>query len=126
MAHHIPPKEMEEYRRTARARWQAEQKRRDARRERAWQLARRAAELLKREYGVRRLVVFGSLTHEGRFSEWSDVDLAAWGLTSANWLRAMSAVNGLPEAREIELNLVDVECCSPELLTLIERDGVPL
>jgi len=44
------------YKRTALARWQAEEKRREARRERAWQLARQAAALLKNMYGVQRVV----------------------------------------------------------------------
>lgn len=115
---------MERYKRTARARRQLERKRREMRRERAWQLARRAAALLKEEYDVQRVVVFGSLTHPDRFTLWSDVDLAAWGLTSANWLRAMGAVRELSD--EIEVNLVDVACCSPELLMAIEREGVVL
>jgi predicted nucleotidyltransferase len=124
MALQIPPEQMELYKRTARARWQMERKRREMRRERAWQLARRAATLLKDEYGVQRVVVFGSLTHPDRFTRWSDVDLAAWGLTSTNWLRAIGAVRELSD--EVELNLVDVTCCSPELLAAIEREGVPL
>ena len=120
----IPVEQMEQYKRTARARWQAELRRRDARRERAWDLAHRAAALLRQEYGVQRVVVFGSLTQPDRFTQWSDVDLAAWGLTASNWLRAIGAVNSL--SGEVALNLVDVECCSPELLTAIEREGMPL
>jgi len=120
----MPAEQMERYKRTARARWQAERKRRDARRERAWQLARRAARLLKDKYVVQRVVVFGSLTHVDLFTLWSDVDLAAWGLTPANWLRAIGAVKSL--STEVELDLVDVTCCSPELLTAIEREGVLL
>ena len=124
MALHVSAEQMAQYKRTARARWQAEREQRDARRERAWQLARQAAELLKREYGVRRVMVFGSLTHSDGFTLWSDVDLAAWGLTPANWLKAIGAVHAL--SGEIELNVVDVECCSPQLLAAIEREGVSL
>jgi hypothetical protein len=40
----IPAEEMEQYRRTARARWQAEQAERLRRRDRAWEFARRAAD----------------------------------------------------------------------------------
>ena len=43
----IRAEQMERYRRTARARWQAERKRGEIRRERAGQLARQAATLLK-------------------------------------------------------------------------------
>ena len=68
------------------------------------------------------MAVFGSLTQPERFTQWSDVDLAAWGLTANNWLKAIDAVRGL--SAEIELNLVDVETCSPEVLATIEREGV--
>ena len=120
----IPAEEMAVYRRTARTRWEAEKKNREERRQLAWRLARRAATLLRQEYGVERVFVFGSLTHPERFTLWSDVDLAAWGLTSANWLQAMGAVRDL--SQEIELNLVDVAACSPELLSVIEREGATL
>lgn len=88
----------------------------------AWRLARLAAELLKTQYNVSQVAVFGSLTHHDRFTQWSDVDLAAWGLTAANWLKASAAVRAL--AKDIELNVVDVATCSPELLAAIERDGI--
>jgi predicted nucleotidyltransferase len=124
MERQIPAEQMERYKQTARQRWQAEKTQQAARRRRAWELAHQAAELLKAEYGVQQVVAFGSLTQPDRFTLRSDVDLAAWGLTSANWLRAMSAVRNL--STEIELNLVDVTCCSPELLAAIEREGVLL
>jgi predicted nucleotidyltransferase len=124
MALQISAQEMQEYKRTARQRWQAEQTQLARRRERAWELARQAAEMLKHDFAAARVVIFGSLIQEGRFTEWSDVDLAAWGLDSANWLKAIGAVQRLSD--EIELNLVDVASCSPELLAVIEREGKPL
>ncbi len=121
---HIPPEQMEIYKRTARARMQAEKAQCAERREQAWALAREAADLLQREFGVSRVTVFGSLVHEGRFTLYSDVDLAAWGLTSANWLRAMSAAHAL--SGDIDLNLVDISICSPELLETIIKEGILL
>lgn len=118
----IPADQLQRYRHTARLRWQAERRRLETRRAQAWQLARQAAALLRHAYGVERVAVFGSLTHPGRFTAQSDVDIAAWGLTSANWLRARAAVRDL--SSEIDLNLVDIATCSPELLSAIERDGV--
>jgi len=124
MTSQISAEQMKTYRRTARQRWQAEQAQLARRRERAWELARQAAEMLRRDFAAVRVVIFGSLVQEGRFTEWSDVDLAAWGLDSKNWLKAMGAVQRLSD--EIELNLVDVGSCSPELLAAIEREGEPL
>ena len=50
--------------------------------------------------------------------------LAAWGLTSVNWLRAMAAVRVLSD--EIDINLVDMARCSPELAASIEHGEVLL
>jgi predicted nucleotidyltransferase len=80
--------------------------------------------LLKEQFGAQRVAAFGSLTHAGRFTSHSDVDIAAWGLTSANWLAAGAAARNLSD--EIDINVVDVATCSRELLVAIERDGVPL
>ncbi|MFN8486550.1 MAG: nucleotidyltransferase domain-containing protein [Caldilineaceae bacterium] len=120
----IPNEQMEAYKRTAYRRWQAEQTQREQRRAKAWQLANVAAQLLKEQFAVQRVVVFGSLLQADRFHLRSDVDLAAWGLTAANWLKAMAAVHALSD--EIEFNLVDVGVCSSELLTVIEQEGMPL
>lgn len=114
--------DLERYRMSAQTRRRNEQSQREMRRQRAWQLARRAAELLKTQFGASQVAAFGSLTHPDRFTQWSDVDLAVWGLTSANWLKASAAVRTL--ADDIELNVVDVATCSPDLLAVIERDGV--
>ncbi len=124
MSLEITAPDLMRYRAAARERWQRERTQRAERQQRAWRLARQAADLLRTRYGVERVSVFGSLAHGERFSLWSDVDLAAWGLTATNWLAAGAAVRAL--ARDIELNLVDVSGCSPELLAAIERDGVAL
>jgi predicted nucleotidyltransferase len=124
MTPEIPAIDLERYRASAHARMRSERREREVRRQRAWRLARLAAELLKTQYGVPQVAAFGSLTHPDRFTQWSDVDLAAWGLTATNWLKASAAVRAL--ANDIELNIVDVSDCSPELQAVIVRDGVML
>ncbi len=124
MATQLSEEQLKQYRRTARARWQAEQRQLAERRDHAWALARSAAALLKGTFGVERVMLFGSLIQADRFTRWSDVDLMAWGLSSKNWLQASAAVRALSD--EIELNLADAACCSPELLNIVERDGVLL
>lgn len=69
----------------------------------AWQLARRAAQLLKETFGAARVVIFGSLVQPGLFSLHSDVDLAAWGIQPEDTFRVIGAVYNL--SSEIELNL---------------------
>lgn len=114
----------EEIKQNIQARWQAGQAQRDRRRKQGWHLARQAAALLKQDFQVERVVAFGSLVHAERFTQWSDVDIAAWGLTEENWLRAILAVYEL--SSEIELNLVDARNCSLQLLETIEREGIEL
>ena len=121
---HVTPEEMAVYRATARRRWEREQEALARRRKRAWALARRAAQLLKEEFGATRVVVFGSLVHEGCFTLWSDVDIAAWGIAPEDTFRAMGAVMDL--GGDIEINLVDMGACRPSIRAVIEREGVEL
>ena len=120
----ITPEEMAEYRTTARQRSAQEQKYAAQRLERAWEFARQAAGLLKEKFGATRVMVFGSLVHEGCFTRWSDVDIAAWGIHPEDTLRAIGAAMDVDS--DIEINLVDVATCRPELLAAIEREGVKL
>jgi len=122
MALQISAETLQQYRQTANTRYLADRDRRDRRYERAWRPAEQAASLMRERYGVDQVVAFGSLTHPDRFTLWSDVDLAAWGLTENNWLRAMGDVRAL--ADDIDINLVDMACCSPELAASILRDEV--
>ncbi len=95
-----------------------------ARREKAWAAARAAAELLRQEFHASRVVVFGSLSRDGSFTKWSDVDIAAWGIDPKDTLRAIGAVMDMNAG--VELNLVDVNTATPALLEAITRDGVDL
>lgn len=91
---------------------------------RAWQVARRAAELLRERFGATRVVAFGSLAHRAWFTPWSDIDLAAWGIPPDAFYRAVALVAGL--SPEFEVDLVEIEACRPALRRVIEREGVEL
>jgi predicted nucleotidyltransferase len=112
-----------EFRDAARRRHQQEQRALALKERRAWELARSAAALLREQFHVERIAVFGSLVHPGCFTAWSDVDLAAWGLQPADTLRAMGLTMDIED--EIAVN-IDVATCSPSLLRMIEQEGVPL
>ena len=92
--------------------------------EQAWVAAKYAARLLREQFNVSRVVVFGSLVHQGSFTRWSDVDIAAWGISSEDTFRAIGAVMDLDTP--FDVNLVDVNACRPALLKIIEQDGVDL
>ncbi len=120
----MPATQMERYQRTARARWEARRERCALRRERAWQLARRAAALLREEFGARRIVLFGSLARAVRFHERSDVDLAVWGLPARDYYRAVARLLDLDPT--IGVDLIEAEYAPPTLRATLEREGVLL
>ncbi len=114
---------MARYRATAQAREAARQAANEQRREVAWHLARRAAELLRREFGAARVVVFGSLAHGAWFHERSDIDLAVAGMRDEDYWRADVALERLD--RSFEFDLVTIESAPPRLLAEIQQ-GVEL
>ncbi len=56
--------------------------------------ADRLADLLRQQYGVRRVILFGSLVR-GSFVEGSDIDLAVEGLSRADFFRALGELNSM-------------------------------
>ncbi|MBN2548925.1 MAG: nucleotidyltransferase domain-containing protein [Anaerolineales bacterium] len=113
-----------EYRQSAQSRYQEQQIQTELLRKKAWDIAKQAAQLLRTRFHAARVVVFGSLIHEGCFTRWSDVDLAAWGIPSQDTFRALGAVMDLSD--EVEINLVDVNTCRSSLLEVIEKEGIDL
>jgi predicted nucleotidyltransferase len=115
---------MAAYRAAARKRWARERQALAERRQRAWELVRNAAALLRREFGASQVVVFGSLVHADLFHDRSDVDLAVRGLDERVYLRAAARLLGLDPA--IEVDLIRVEEAARTLQGTIEREGVPV
>lgn len=120
----LTPEQIANYRSHAQQRRKQAQPDIDKRRQRAWEAAHKAARLLKEEFNVTRVVVFGSLTRGIGFTLWSDVDIAAWGLSSENTFRAIGVVMDMET--EVPVNLVDVNTARPSLLKVIEREGIDL
>jgi len=118
----ISPDSLAQYRRTAISRQKARVSKVKGRMKKAWRLARKAAKILREQYQAKRVVVFGSLLHEERFTQWSDVDIAAWGIPADQTFRAIGAVMDLDLS--LEISLVDVNTCTPSMLKLIELDAV--
>jgi uncharacterized protein len=90
----------------------------------AWDVARRAADILRTRYGATRVRAFGSILHPERFHASSDVDLAVEGVTVADYWDAVTEVFGLDEA--IRVDLVDPSCCSSAVWGIVEKEGVDL
>lgn len=96
--------------------------RRAERRERAWVVAREAADLLRSRYGVSRVLVFGSLAEGTHFTERSDIDLAAEGLPPEEHFAALGRL--LAAFTDFELDLVDLDACPDGLRQAILKTGV--
>jgi len=77
---------------------------------------------LRKEFGATRVVAFGSITDVQRFTPWSDIDLAAWGIRADSFFRAVAIASGLSE--EFRINLVAIEDCGLPLRRVIEQEGV--
>ncbi|MEW8959692.1 MAG: nucleotidyltransferase domain-containing protein [Moorella sp. (in: firmicutes)] len=90
----------------------------------AWQVATKLAAILKERYGAQKVVAFGSLVDRSRFTRWSDIDLAAWGIPDDRFYAAVGAVTGLSE--KFKVDLVDPEDCRESLRRAIESEGVEL
>ena len=96
-------------------------KRVEARWRQAHGLARRAARLLREEFGAEKVLLFGSLVHRAWFTPWSDIDLGAWGIAPDRFYAAVAAMTDLHPS--IRIDLIDPVHCSPALRATIEREG---
>jgi predicted nucleotidyltransferase len=85
---------------------------------------RQAADALKARFGVRRVVLFGSLAHEAWFVPDSDVDLAVMGLRTEDYWQAWRLVEDIIADRPVDL--IDIETAVDSLRRAIERHGVEL
>lgn len=84
--------------------------------------ARIVAAALRERFGVRRVVLFGSLA-TGRVSQAPDIDLAVSGLEPGRRCDAYAAV--APLAR-LPLDLIELERARPTVRARIESEGVEL
>ena len=90
----------------------------------AWRLAREAASLLHSQYGASRVIVFGSLANAAWFNDWSDIDLAAWGIPPEKFYAAVAAMTGF--SQNFKIDLLDPESFRPDFLHTIENEGIEI
>jgi predicted nucleotidyltransferase len=122
MSIQLTPSQMNAYRKSARERENSRRKLLDDRRQHAWNIANKAASILKVEYGAERVVVFGSLVHPELFHLRSDIDLAVWGIK--DYFRAVSRLLDIDP--DIDFDLVPIEDAGPGVLSAIENEGLDL
>jgi len=124
MTSRLTPEQIEVCAATLRARSAETSRRRRQRREQAWTVAREAAQVLRAQFGVSGVWVFGSLVDGDHFTERSDIDMAASGLTPASHLEALGRLLRL--SPDFEFDLVDLGSCPDGLRQAVEQSGVEL
>ena len=92
------------------------------RQQKGWQVARKCAIILKEKFGVKRVVLFGSLLDYESMSWHSDIDLAVCGLSGSDFWKAGAA---LEKGHDFPIDLVEIELAKPHILKAIE-EGVEL
>lgn len=119
----LTPKELELYRQAfykrKRVKCQAPE-----RLKRARKVVRRAAKILKEQFGVEKIALFGSTLQPSLFHARSDVDLAVWGLDEYKYFRAVGVLQSLDP--EIGVDVIEFEFASSRMQETILRDGKPL
>jgi uncharacterized protein len=95
-----------------------------SRRRRAMLAARKAADLLRTEFGAKEVVLFGSLARRGSFTLYSDIDLAVRGIAPERFFSASAAIERVDVSFQIDL--VELETCAAAVRQNIEKDGKPL
>jgi len=81
-----------------------------------------ASELMSR-FGATKVMLFGSLA-SGNFNRWSDIDLAVWGISAADYYRAVAFAIGF--SNDWNVDIVDVDDCSDSLRRIILKEGISI
>ncbi len=89
----------------------------------AWEIARKAAGILKKEYSANEVILFGSLLHKQFFSLVSDVDIAVSGIPADRFFQALYRVGFLSD---IKVEMVDIEECRDYIKEIIKKEGIRL
>ncbi|PSB16625.1 nucleotidyltransferase [Phormidesmis priestleyi ULC007] len=92
--------------------------------QRAWEVARQAAQILKQQFGAQQVAIFGSMLSRDRVHERSDLDIAVWGLDQDLYYQAVSRLLDLDPS--LPIDLVEVERAKPKIRAAIEHESVVL
>lgn len=111
------------YRKSLKRRQQAKNSN-TARISRAQEIAHRAALILKEQYGVKKVVLFGSILQPHLFHLHSDIDLVVWDLTGREYFQAVGVLQSLDQ--DFKIDLISFEEALPSLQKVIQRDGKEL
>lgn len=92
--------------------------------QKAWSNAKKAAEILKKDYGAHEVWIFGSLTNKNKFHKRSDIDLAEAGIPDSQYYSAFAAITRV--IKDFEIDLVDMNDCKKYIKKSIKKEGIKL
>ncbi|MGF1603882.1 MAG: nucleotidyltransferase family protein [Thermosynechococcaceae cyanobacterium] len=95
---------------------------RATRQQQGWEVAQQAAQILKDQFGVQRVVLFGSMLDINEINWRSDIDLAVWGLGKFDLFKAGAAID---RGHDFAIDLVPAEEARPHIRLAIKQ-GVEL
>ena len=90
----------------------------------AMKKARKAAELLKAKYGVRKVILFGSLCRKAYLHKASDIDLMVEGLKERDFLHA--GFDAWMLTKPFEVDIIPAEKADEEIIEAAKREGIAL
>ena len=93
-------------------------------RERILNRVRQVATLLKKRFGAKKVILFGSMAHQAWFVPDSDLDLAVEGVRAEDYWKAWEAAEEM--FPDMPVDLIDVESATESLKKAIYRYGVLL
>lgn len=114
--------EIAQYRQSYKEREKQKKLKLEQRYKEAWETARKAAEILYGRYRAKKVAIFGSLRRDELFNEWSDIDIAVWGIEPGLYYKAVAEMISLSPTFKIDI--VDPDDCSDSLKRLIEKEGI--
>ena len=91
--------------------------------EKAMKKAKKISDILKTNYGITKVILFGSLA-EDKFWENSDIDLAITGLSEKKYLKAFGEATDI--ASPFKVDLIIIEKAPEYLLKKINNRGIEI
>ena len=91
---------------------------------RAWEAAHRVATVLYQDFGAAKVAVFGSLAEPERFTKISDIDIAVWGLSDAQYRDAHWKMADV--CPEFKIDLINFEESTGLFRARVQRQAIPL
>lgn len=126
MAHTVntlSPTDLASYRKSLKQRKQIK-KPVSSRIQKARAIAQQAASILKDQFGVEKVALFGSVVDPSLFHAKSDVDLAVWGLSGRTYFQAVGVLQALD--KDFKIDLISFDEAPLSLQEVIQRDGEEL